>query len=177
MRSKNILSIAAFITAFAFSAAFAGLFITKQTIPTQNYVIADYGAKRTSCWKSKHNLTADKIETFLRRDIGNGRERDRKAYQTSEDSRSFAQYAEAMEEYTVSANDLNESELPKDFQIAWREHVNAWNEYSEFLKNSGKAGTSNIEHFNRAHDRYDDEITATWNEVLRVARAYDADAY
>ena len=175
MRSKNILSIAAFIIAFAFSAVFASLFVTKQTIPTETYVFADSGTRPTSCWHSRESYTADKIETFLRRDISNGRERDRKAYQTGEDVGAFAQYTEAMEEYTDLANELNESGLPQNFQIAWREHVSAWNNYTEFLKNSGKAETRNIEQFRRAHDRYDNEVDTTWDEVLRVAKAYGAE--
>lgn len=177
MRSKNILSIIAFIIAFAFSAAFAGLFIAKPIIQTESLVIADYGAKRTSCWKNRESYTADKIETFLRRDISNGNARDRKAYQSDEDVRSFAQYADAMEEYTDLANNLNENDLPQDFQIAWREHVSAWNDYSEFLKNSGRAETRNIEQFRRAHERYDNEISTTWYEVLRVGRTYGAEVY
>ena len=183
MRSKNILSIAAFIIAFAFSAAFASLFITTPMPATQNYVVTGHGAGRTSCWKnSRSNATAGKIEDFLRRDVSNGNARDRKSYRLGKNfdsplNASFPRYNAIIEEYAGTMTDLDESQLPQDFQNAWREHVSAWSDYSEFLNNSAKAGATNVEHFDRARNRYDDEISSTWYEVLRVGRAYGADTY
>jgi hypothetical protein len=182
MRSKNILSIVAFITAFALSAAFASLFITK-TETTYDYVPVN-GYNSTSCFKYKNNLaTANKISALIRQDKRNGRESDRAYYRygadifSSSDNTAFSGYAGAVEQYVNQSSSMKADDLPNDFQIEWREHMKAWREYSDFLNrmkkpsNRGALTQEELEEIDVFHSR---EITRTWNEVLQTAVMYGA---
>jgi hypothetical protein len=138
MRSKTILSTAAFIVAFAASAAFANLFITK----TQT--VSDYGwassYKSTSCFKNRNNsTTANKISALIREDKSNGRASGNNSYRVGEDVRppfnvsNFSEYAEAVERYVDNSSSMKASDLPNDFRVEWRAHMKAWRDYSDFL--------------------------------------------
>jgi hypothetical protein len=180
MRSKTILSIAAFIVAFVLSTAFASLFIVKS-----EYLPLEYNTKKTSCFKNRvnSNYAAGKIETIIKQDISNGRQRREvtSLYQTDEEQLSnnnfsFADYAENVEQYVDASSSMDDGELPREFQSAWRKHMKAWRDYSDFLQKTNKNG-SNIEHFDRAETRYSAEINFTWYEVLRIGRSYGAEVY
>ena len=71
MRSKNIISTIAFITAFAFSAAFASLFITESQTNFQTYEIRN---DRSSNCRSIDKTCTD-ISALLIQDIRNGDQR------------------------------------------------------------------------------------------------------
>ena len=183
MRSKTILSIAAFIVAFAFSTAFASLFIVKS-----EYVSSSYNTKRTSCFKNRagSNYVADKIETIVKEDMSNGRERGKKLYQIDEDSRppfsssSFSYYSEAVSEYVSSSENLSVEDTPRDFQLAWRKHMKAWRDYADFLdkmkKPSARAKLSETE-TDELENNFSADINSTWFEVLSVGRSYGAEVY
>ena len=170
MRSKNILSIAAFIAAFAFSTAFAGLFIDKTNV---NY---GYGYLRTNCG------TSAQISKFLYRDISNGRERDRRvhrlgadSYETAFSEEFISEYTEIVDNYAKASAGMNDEHLPLDLRIAWRKHMTAWHDYSDFLKHV-EENTSSLR--SSAHiqsrDAYLSEIDTTWYEVLRIAGTHGA---
>ncbi len=183
MRSKTILSIAAFTVAFVISAAFASLFISKSEQQSNFVITPSYNTKKTSCFKNRgnRNYVADKIETVIKQDISHGRERGQKLYQIDEDflapsaSSSFSEYAESVSEYVGSSENLSVEDTPRDFQKAWRKHMKAWRDYSDFLQLSDNK--NNIEDFDRADSRYGAEINSTWYEVLRVGRNYGAELY
>lgn len=184
MRSKTILSIAAFIVAFAFSTAFAGLFIAKSAYQSVLTVPANQNRQSTSCFTKRGRYTADKIEVFISQDVSNGRERDRKLYEIDRDyrpsfmSKSFSDYSAVISEYVDESNALDETALPQEFQNAWRAHLKAWRDYANFLetiktssdseKLNGKAAYELESHFNA-------EINSTWYEVLRVGGTYGAE--
>ncbi len=155
MKAKNILSIAAFFTAFAVSAALASLFLPANTT---NY-------RATSCF-TNHSKSADAISELIRQDVSNGNQRDRKIYRDKEN------IPLVIEDYVNASNSLNASELPRDFQIAWRKHMKAWHDYSNFLNNieSSRYEDSGVESFAGLEAGYMVEIDETWYEVLRVAR-------
>ncbi len=184
MRSKTILSTAAFIVAFAASAAFASLFVTK-TQTVSDYVPVS-GYKSTNCFKYKNNsATADKITALIRQDHINGRESGKTVHPFnvdilwSNDSLYFS-YAEVVERYVDLSSNMKAADLPSDFQTEWREHMKAWRDYSEFLnrmkKSSNRAALSGkeLKEIDAFHDR---EITRTWNEVLQTGTNYGADVY
>lgn len=185
MRSKNILSIAAFAAAFALSAAFASLFITETRAVTTEFV-PTYGYKSTSCFKHKNNSAADKISALISEDKRNGRESERAAYLygadifSSSDSSAISGYAGAVEKYVDDSSSLNAGNLPEEFQNDWREHMKAWRDYSDFLnrmkKSSNRTALSGeeLEAIDAFHSR---EISRTWQAVLQNGRSYGADIY
>ncbi len=185
MRSKTILSTAAFIVAFAASAAFASLFVTKtQTAP--DYVpVSSY--KSTSCFKYRNNSTAaNKISAIVRTDKNNGNERDKAIYRGGEGVRPpftssvFSVYAEAVEQYVDDSSSMKTSDLPNDFQTEWREHMKAWRDYSDFLNrvkiasNRTSWSGAELEEIDDFHSR---EIDRTWQMVLQTGVSYGADVY
>ena len=185
MRSKTILSVAAFTLAFTLSAAFAGLFITKtQTAPDYFPVI---GRTSTSCFKDRNkSATAVKISALIEADKSNGLERSRETYRVGEDVRppftsaGFALYADAVEQYVDESSSMKASDLPNDFQIEWREHMKAWRDYSDFLnrmKKSSNRDAFSAEELENTDDFHSREITRTWNLVLQTGRTYGADVY
>ncbi len=158
MKAKNILSIAAFFTAFAVSAALASLFIPV-------------------------NTTADAISALIRQDVSNGNERDRTIYRlgidinASFDDPAFAEYAEIIENYADASNNLDAGELPRDFRYAWNKHMKAWNDYSAFLNNVKDYRNWNIdsEKFRQSEAVHIREIEVTWYRVLRIAHNHGSD--
>lgn len=179
MRSKEVLSIAAFVTAFVFSAALAMLFV-----PETRYEIVSVPAvyeprpEKTSCFKYKNNAkTADKISALIQQDELNGDQRQR--FDAELDSfSSFGNYADSVEQYFDASNNMRTSDLPGDFQTAWREHMKAWRDYSEFLKRMKRSSirtSLSIGEFQDTEAFYNREISRTWHEVLRIGKNYGAD--
>ena len=183
MRSKTILSTVAFIVAFAASAAFASLFITK-TQTVSDYVPLN-GYKSTSCFKDPNNSTAArKISALIRADNSNGRERSKTAYRIGEDIRppftnaGFPEYAEAVQQYVAESSSMKSSDLPSDFQNVWNEHMTAWRDYSDFLnrmtKTSNRSALS-VQELENIDDFHTREIERTWQTVLQTGVSYGAD--
>jgi len=182
MRSKTILSAAAFTVAFALSAAFASLFITKTQI-AESVFIPVSGYKSTSCFKHKNNsATADKISALIAEDNSNGRSR--KNHRVGEDVRpsftssEFSEYTEAVEQYVDESSSMKVSGLPGDFQIEWREHMKAWRDYSDFLNRMKKSSNRNAlsdEELENTDDFHSREIDRTWQIVLQSGVRYGAD--
>ena len=187
MRSKTILSIAAFIVAFVLSTAFASLFISKSEPFSSVLVTPDYNSKKTSCFKNRGNKYAvNKIETIVSQDVSNGGERDRKIHRIGEGYRpsylspSFPEYVEAISEYVESSESLSHENTPRDFQTAWLKHMNAWRDYSNFLdkmKSSSARAHFNEHEIYELEASYSADINNTWYEVLRVGNSYGADVY
>ena len=172
MRSKNILSIVAFVAAFGLSAAFASLFISQNTY-SSGYLRAE-----------QNTATADAIAALIRQDHANGYTRFRKVYELQDDNPTdvnsvvFADYAEAIEGYVDDSSSINADDLPRDFQAAWGEHMKAWGEYSNFLNQSADISgrtACTLRKFKTNDRMLNREISRTWYEVLRVGRSYGAD--
>ena len=184
MRSKTILSTAAFIVAFAASAAFANLFITKPQTVSEYVLASNY--RPTSCFTHRNNSTIpDKISAFIREDKNNGLKRD-KPYRVGVDAHpsfsnsDFPIYAEAVEQYVDESSSIKASDLPNDFQVEWRTHMKAWRDYSEFLnrmkKSSNRAALSS-EEIKEVDDFHTRIINGTWQEVLETGANYGANVY
>lgn len=187
MRSKTILSIAAFIVAFVLSSAFASLFISKSEPFSSVVVTPGYNSKKTSCFKNRGNKhAANKIETIVSQDVSHGGDRDRKIYQIGEgyrpsySSSSFPEYVEAVSEYVTSSENLSYENTPRDFQTAWLKHMKAWRDYSNFLdkmkSSSARAHFSETEIY-ELEAGYSADINSTWYEVLHVGHSYGAEVY
>ena len=167
MRSKTILSIAAFTIAFGFSTVLASLFISGNTYSPTNYL--KYRSSTPS---------AVAISALIREDIRNGRRLDGMFYRSCGNPRLSAEIAVAVEQYVDESNSIKASHLPIDFQTAWREHMRAWREYSEFLNRTNNSSNLDdlssevLENFEKLHNR---DINHTWREVLQIGIEYDAD--
>ncbi len=123
------------------------------------------------------------ISNFLIQDVDNGFERD--AYTrllfregvSNKDVFSSSEYKSIINEYTNKSENLDDSELPADFQAAWRDHVAAWRDHANFLNQSkthckmSKYAVDD-EEFSRTFVQQDAEITRTWYKVLSVAREH-----
>ena len=188
MRSKTILSIAAFIVAFAFSTAFAGLFIDKSEYQSVLTVpVVSYDERQpTSCFKKRGSYTADKIKVFIVQDDSVGREHQQINSRIAGESRPilksslFFQYKNAVAEYVEASNNLDESTMPQEFQTVWHAHTKAWRDYADFLdlmKNSSTRAELTDEEAYEMEKPFNSEIAATYYEVLSVGRSYGADVY
>lgn len=160
---KFITGIVAFTLTFVFSVALVGF--PKAEFPP--YEIRG------------NNQIQRNISSLLQRDIRNGKERDEnldKIYFESEKSAYFEAYTKAVNEYVDKSSNINDADLPPDFQVAWREHMQAWSDYEDFLNSSPTAQTSSCV-FSRLEEPYNREISVTWEEVLRIGREYGANPY
>lgn len=175
MRSKNILSIVAFIAAFGLSAAFASLFISKKAV---GYTSTSY------CRFSQKTATARAIANLIAADYANAGVRDRKIYAVSEnaalssDSVAFADYARAIEEYVDDSSNISQDNLPRDFKSAWQEHLRAWRKSSNFLNKAAEISSRSsmtAEEFDDAQNFYGQEIDRTFEKALEIGNRYGAD--
>ena len=179
MRSKNILSIAAFIVAFLFSAFIASLFIPIPQVLPVDYSNRNVGySQPTSCFMRRKSATiGDKITVFILRDENNGSNNDEAANNFDwDDQGSVAEYAESIEEYVDASSSMNANDFPGDFQAAWRKHMKAWRDYSTFLNktaaNMDDMSREDFYEFDKFHSK---EISRTWNDVLRIGASHGAD--
>lgn len=123
------------------------------------------------------------ISDFLIKDVDNGFERDANTQLlfregvSKQDVFTSSEYKYIISEYTNRSQNLDDSELPADFQAAWRDHVAAWRDHANFL-NQGKTHckmrkyAANNEEFFRTFKQQDAEITRTWYKVLSAARQH-----
>lgn len=189
MRSKTIFSIVAFIAAFGFSTVLASLFLPiPQPLPV-DYSVSSYelSSRPTSCWKSRRSsATADRIADFIAADHRNGADSERaeyyygRNYSQKAPGSAFVGYARAVEQYVDDSSSMNAENMPSDFQDAWREHMKAWRDFSNFLnrvKNSNNRANLSSDDAEAIDDFHSREITRTWQEVLRIGRSYGANVY
>jgi hypothetical protein len=188
MRSKNILSIAAFIVAFAFSTAFAGLFVAKSEYQSVLTVpVVSYSERQpTSCFKKRGRYTAEKIEVFISQDNSIGIEHQQINARIARQelpllkSPLFAEYKNSVAEYVEASSSMDESTMPHEFQTAWRAHTKAWSDFSDFLDSMKSGAVRGDLSDNDAYEmekHFSTEIAVTYNEVLRVGRNHGAQVY
>lgn len=187
MRSKNILSTVAFVTAFVVSAAAASLFTTKPAYsPTYTLTNSTNYNYTPYCKYKRKNATAAAISTLIANDHANGPVLSSGLYDLDESfppsygSVAFADYAENVEKYADASSGMTIDNLPSDFKAAWREHMKAWRDYSKFLNKSANISRRNAiseDEFKEAENRYNAEISRTYEEVLEIGAGYGADVY
>lgn len=146
MRTKHHLALFAFVVTFAFSAVIA------------NFLKVENGA--LTLWNE--TKSAQKITELLRQDVANGQERI-----LNED------YVITTLAYVNNSENLDDSNLPSDFQRAWRAHMNAWRDHSDFLL-EGRRYRSNAS-LQRTLSRNTTEINRTWLRVLQTAKEHGAE--
>ena len=150
--SRVIISIVAFVCTFIFS---AGLVRIIFPAPVVKYVYTE--SPRV------YERNTNEIESFLRRDIRNGESR--MDYKYSDN------YSEAVMDYWKASSSMDASRFPQNFQESWREHMQAWRNYADYLKAKNDAKSRSGCHQEK---RYIGEINRTWEEVKSIGRTYGA---
>jgi hypothetical protein len=179
MRIRSIISIIAFVAAFALSSSLALLLHGKPAYQSR-LSVTSCGHHRAVAPEFNSRLQRE-ISEFIQQDIDNGRTRQDRVTQGDDfnlsSADSLAEYAGAVKEYVAASGRLDDSALPREFQTAWRAHLKAWQVHSEFLNNFKKRGqgfsTANSGDL-KLYAEQSDEISATWHEVKRIAASYDA---
>lgn len=169
MRSKHIVALSTFFAAFALSILVVGLFFGKAAIA----INLNKTVQNTPCSAGMR----EKILDLLQQDKENGELRDFDEFSLYDQSGFFptlSTKSKIVSAYVERSNSLDTQGLPKDFQIAWRKHMNAWISYSKFLERAEKAEVSALD-VQRLKQRYHSDIDTTWEEVLRIADSYDAE--
>ncbi len=150
--TRTITALVAFIATFIFS---AGLVRIIFPAPVVKYV---YTERPRMVERS-----TNEIEQFLLRDINNGESRN--------DYRYADDYAGEVMAYWQASSSMDASRFPQDFQNAWREHMQAWGDYAQYLQDKKAAKRNFSGKLDKAHNA---EINRTWEEVLRIGRTYGA---
>ncbi len=157
---KFITGIVAFTLTFIFSVALVGF-------PKVDFLPFEIQSS---------NQTQRNIYKLLQQDVGNGVERDIKFDKIdfrTERSAYFEDYITVVNEYVDKSEIINDANLPADFQSAWREHMQAWRDYVNFL-NKCETRKMDDSDFAQLDKNYNQEISVTWEEVLQVGREYGA---
>ena len=155
MKSKIITALVAFFATFIFSVGLALMF----TPIDQNQVVA--------LRLGNNNRYARDISNLLRQDIQNGVDR-RESYEEYDEADSVAEYAQ-------TSAQINDENLPRDFQSAWRTHMETWQNYADFLRDmeNPKLRQNYTERqISLMNAEHNTKINTTWYEVLRVSRKY-----
>ncbi|CAN5675301.1 hypothetical protein BH20ACI4_BH20ACI4_19430 [soil metagenome] len=172
MRSKDIISTIAFISAFAISAAFASLFIDESQT---NFGTFENRNDRSSSCRTNDKTCTD-ILALLVQDIRNGEQRrSRFDYSLNDEANVSVRRAASVEDYSNASGSMEDAHLPSDFRAAWREHMKAWSDYSEFLTEVSREKISESE-FEQKENKYIYDINRTWGAVLKIGRGYGADS-
>jgi hypothetical protein len=166
---KSTISIVAFTLTFGFSVVLVGLLFG---FPQPSY---DYAQTAQS---GNSERSAYDIWRLISQDELNGTVRDSSVLKmdlSGQDKVAITKYSKQVERYLIKSTSIDDSELPSDFRAAWQDHMEAWKNYSEFLskRNESKTAISN-EEFNNLETKYDQEISRTWFDTLRIARSYGA---
>lgn len=166
---KSTLSIIAFTLTFGFSFVLVGLLFG---FPQSGFDYSQRSQSRT------FDQTAFEMQRLIIQDELNGTKRDSSVLKldlTQQDKASVAKYSKQVDRYLIKSSSIDDSNLPDDFRAAWQNHMSAWKDYSEFLneRNETKVKMSNGE-FSDLESKFDQEISRTWYETLRIARSYNA---
>lgn len=173
MRIKHIAALITFFATFAFSAFIALLFAAPKAyqVPpvVTNYELKTYNHKRCG--------TSHKIKDFLEQDKRNGD--GRLSSDFSDDDGTYSRssisiFADSVSNYAKESGSMDDSGFPRDFQLAWREHMKAWSDYAEFLQKA-KNKRMTFADFESLTDEYSNEISVTWQETLSIGREHGAD--
>ena len=79
------------------------------------------------------------VVELLRQDIRNGEVRRFEIYELFKEAEASSEfsvehYAEYVQEYVDKSQSMDDYDLPSDFRSAWRQHMKAWRDYSNFLE-------------------------------------------
>lgn len=165
---KFISGFTAFILTFVLSVSIVGLLFGFPKVENSR----QFCQFRTS----NSSVAKYKIKSLLRRDVvRNGFWRVQKirsieGIYTMSDAERYSNdtYRQAINDYYIKSSSMDDSDLPSDFQYAWRKHMQAWQQQTAYLNSINYDSDSD-------YSRYADntaEINETWFQVLRISERY-----
>lgn len=120
---------------------------------------------------------------FLLEDRENGKARNKRLRQIPlEDNyypiTSLPEYSDTISEYLKKSESLDDSNLPKDFQYVWQQHLQTWrvhSNHSNQIKEMVEQG-ENKKEINKAEANpvTGDDIEGSWETVKQIAEKYGA---
>ncbi len=166
---KSIISIVAFTVTFGFSVVLVGLLFG---FPQNELGYST--VSRSTC----ADQTCRNIENLIYQDIKNGDLRNYKISNSIRSEISYNQYTEFVENYVNQSESMEDYDFPADFQAAWRNHMKAWRDYSDFLNNQARSSKKlSRADFSKIDNDFNVEINKTWYETLSIGRSYGANVY
>lgn len=170
---KFISGFTAFILTFVLSVSLVGLLFGFPKVENSQHIFQ---------LRTNNSIAKYKIKSLLKRDVfRNGFARSNKirsieGYHSMSDAELYSNdtYRQAMNEYFIKSSSMNDSNLPGDFQYAWRKHMQAWQKQVTYLNSINDSSYTDYRS-NPDYSRYSDntsEINETWYQVLRIAERY-----
>jgi hypothetical protein len=172
MTTKLFSAIIAFTATFFFASGLVWL-INGSLRPQNSHV----GHRAHACFTHPHSDTAHRIESFLRRDIENGIERNSRLDSIDRGLRlpftkiSLSKTTEAVNAYVSMSSSMDQGDLPWEFQQAWDKHMSAWRSEAVFLKKLSNSKMSEIDadEVKENLTQSSREIKETWEDLLFIA--------
>ncbi len=170
MKTRIIAAVLSFSATFGCSTALMQ-FATETPAP-QSYVL-----------RSNNYQTQQKVLLLLDQDISNNKTRRKSLRRFEGDYKppftqfSLAEYSRAVNRYVNESESLDDSDLPRDFQYAWRAHMRVWREHAEMLnqmQDASKVRTMDSREIAQRFYAQNEAISSTWYRVLRIAANYGA---
>ncbi|MDQ3634375.1 MAG: hypothetical protein M3405_07675 [Acidobacteriota bacterium] len=170
---KFISGFTAFILTFVLSVSLVGLLFGFPKLENSQQIFQ---------LRTNNSIAKYKIKSLLKRDVfRNGFARSKKirsieGYRSMSDVELYSNdtYRQAMNEYFIKSSSMNDSNLPRDFQYAWRKHMQAWQKQATYLNSindvNNSASSSNFH--SSSYSDNTTEINETWYQVLRIAERY-----
>ncbi len=174
MRSKTIISLLTFALTFGFSAYFASFFLPEKV------VVKDFNFNYNYDYNFKSAENDSAMLKFLRQDIQNGVERSANYYNRGDESNTeyalkdyIQRKSASVKIYHEESSSMDSGGFPRDFRVAWKKHMNAWRDYSNFLVKSAHTDQIDENEFYTKKAELNAEISATWKDVLDIGENYD----
>jgi hypothetical protein len=110
---------------------------------------------------------------LLKEDISNGNTRTESYYDSDSSAK---RKAKAVQKYVDTSSSMRVSNLPRDFQTAWKKHMQAWRNYSDYLnKNVKSIDNFDEDFYYERENELNNKIDSTWEDVLDIADKYYPD--
>ena len=157
MQIKNIISATAFITFFTIS-------LLMGTVFTSSVFSGIFH-------KEINPQTQAKIYDILQKDLQN--KMDRANYRENNGGGDLA-FVKAVKDYGEKSNNMKISDLPEDFQMAYKDYATASREFADFFINiESMPNEINMNHIESLiSDRKSDEQRKYWKNVVSVSKSY-----
>lgn len=165
--NRFIIGIITFFLTFGISTSIVGLL---------------FGFPEVSHSHSSSTLASRNIQKVLDNDVRYGEDRRRAEFRLYQDIKRVAidgqlnaddagifkiKRAKIVENYTDLSSAINVSQTPSDFQYAWKQHMDAWSKEVQLVR------SRDLFEENKSEDGLS-EVNATWYQVLRIAKRYEA---
>ncbi len=170
---KFISGFTAFILTFVLSVSLVGLLFGFPKVENTQQIFQ---------LRTNNSIAKYMIKSLLKRDVfrngyaARNKIRSIEGYSTMSDADLHRNeiYRQAINEYFIKSSSMNDSNLPRDFQYAWRKHMQAWQKHVTYVNSIHENNYSDYRN-NPDYSKYSDDTTdidETFYQVLRIAERY-----